>query len=487
MTSFHFRAPRSRRACPSLALALASILGASSATVVAAEGEPAQTPTLEELARRLQALEAREGATAADGAPLTAADLDQRLRVLERKLELQEEAAAAKAASTPSVTLAPDKGLAVKSPDGDSEIKLRGLVQADGRFFLGDDAPANDGFLWRRIRPTLEGNIGPLLGFRLTPEFAGDSTTIVDAYVDLKFDPRATVRIGKIKGPVGLERLQTGGALAMVERGFPTELVPNRDLGVQLQGALADARLNYVVGVYNGTPDGRDSPTTNPDDEFEFAGRLFFEPWRNGGGALSGLGFGIAGSVGDKNGSGNDFLPRYRTPGQATFFNYRDDVLADGEHRRWSPQAYWYRSAFGLLGEYVSSTQELSLPDGTRASPDNRAWQMTASYVLTGEDASYRGVVKPNRPFASGAGGWGAFEVVARYGRLEIDDAAFPLFADPAEAASSARAWGLGLNWYLTTNLKLVANYTRTRFDSGAEDGNREDEQALFTRAQFSF
>lgn len=486
MTSLHVRTSRLRRAHPSLALALASILGASSAPVVAAEGKPATPPTLEELARRLQALEAREGATAADGAPLTAADLDQRLRVLERKLELQEEAAAAKAAGTPSVTLAPDKGLAVKSPDGDSEIKLRALVQADGRFFLGDDQPANDGFLWRRIRPTLEGNFGPLVGFRLTPEFAGDSTTIVDAYIDLKFDPRATVRIGKVKGPVGLERLQSGGSLAMVERGFPTELVPNRDLGVQLQGALADGRVNYVAGVYNGAPDGRDGPTTNPDDEFEFAGRLFFEPWRTGGGALSGLGFGIAGSVGNKRGDGDDFLPRYRTPGQATFFSYLDDVLADGEHRRWSPQAYWYRNAFGLLGEYVSSTQELQSPDGTRASPDNRAWQMTASYVLTGEDASYRGVVKPNSPFASGAG-WGAFEIVARYGRLDIDDVVFPLFADPLDAASSARAWALGLNWYLTTNLKLVASYTRTRFDGGAEDGDREDEQALFTRAQFSF
>src|SRR5688500_8369491 len=256
MTSFHLRTSRLRRAHPSLALALASILGASSAPVVAAEGDPAtQTPTLDELARRLQALEAREGATAADGAPLTAAELDQRLRVLERKLELQEEAAATKAASTPTVTLAPDKGLAVKSPDGDSEIKLRGLVQADGRFFLGDDQPANDGFLWRRIRPTLEGNFGPLVGFRLTPELAGDSTTIVDAYIDLKFEPRATVRIGKVKGPIGLERLQSGGALPMVERGFPTELVPNRDLGVQLQGALADGRVNYVAGVYNGAPD----------------------------------------------------------------------------------------------------------------------------------------------------------------------------------------------------------------------------------------
>lgn len=63
----------------------------------------------------------------------------------------------------------------------------------------------------------------------------------------------------------------------------------------------------------------------------------------------------------------------------------------------------------------------------------------------------------------------------------------FPLFANPTVAASSARAWGLGLNWYLTGNLKLVASYTRTRFDGGTGGGDREDEQAFFTRAQVSF
>ena len=31
---------------------------------------------------------------------------------------------------------------------------------------------------------------------------------------------------------------------ALVERGFPTELAPNRDIGAQLQGALAQSKVN---------------------------------------------------------------------------------------------------------------------------------------------------------------------------------------------------------------------------------------------------
>ena len=450
--------------------------------------------SLEDLARRLQAIEQRLGtapAGNADTAAVDPADLDQRLRVIERKLELQAETEAARIASTPTVTLSAAKGLSVKSPPpGDLEVKFRGLIQADGRFFIDDQrTPQNDTFLFRRVEPTIEGTWGSLFAFRLGAQLAGDSATVNDAYVDVRFSPRATVRVGRYKVPLGLERLQSSSAGAMVEGGFASELAPVRDLGVQLQGEFADGAVSYAVGAFNGAPDGRDGATTNPDNEFDLIGRVFVEPWKNSGGALSGLGFGVGASQGDKRGSGNNFLPRYRTPGQVQFFNYRSTVFADGEHSRWSPQAYYYRNRLGLLGEYIRSRQQLLVPaSGARDTLDHQAWQITAGWVLTGEDASYKGVVKPSQPFAPGGAGWGALELVARYGRLTIDDAAFPRFADPAAVASEASSWGLGLNWYLTGNFKLVANYTQTDFEGGAPAGaDREDEKAFFTRAQFSF
>jgi phosphate-selective porin OprO/OprP len=449
--------------------------------------------TVEDLARRLQALEQRLGVapeTGADGVAL--ADLDQRLRVLERRLALQADEAAAKAARQPVVDLGP-KGLSIKSPASDDiEVKFHALVQGDGRFFLDGAAQSqHDTFLMRRVEPTLEGSWGALVGFRVQAQLAGDNASLNDAYLDLKFDPRATLRVGKFKQPFGLEQLQSSGAIAAIERGLPTELTPARDYGVQLHGALAQDTLNYAVGVFNGTVDGRDSAASNPDDEFEAAARVFWEPFKHGTSAWSGLGVGLAASVGDAFGAGSNFLPRYRTPGQATFFAYRNEAAADGLHRRWSPQAYYYRGPFGLLGEYVASEQELRLAGGNDAGRvahlENTAWQLTGSWVLTGEEASYRGVARPTHPFTPAAPGWGAFELVARYGELDIDDDAFPLFADPATAASRISAWSVGLNWYLTRNLKLVANYTQAAFDGGAAGGDREDEKTVFTRAQLSF
>lgn len=481
---------RTRR--PSVPVLAGSVLACALAAPVHAQSAQ---PTVEELARRLQAIEQRLGtAPAPTGEADDAnglADLDQRLRVIERKLDLQAEEAEARVASTPVVSLSASKGLSVKSPPpGDVELRFRGLAQADGRFYIDDDAiPQNDTFLWRRAQLTLEGSWGPLLAFRITPELAGDSVTLLDAWADLRFSPAATLRIGKTKSPVGLERLQASNATQAIELGFPSELAPGRDIGVQLQGEFAKSTVSYAVGVYNGTVDGRDAVTTNPDNNFEFAGRVFVEPWKNDANVLSGLGFGIAGSTGDKEGTGNNFLPRYRTPGQVQFFNYRSAVIADGEHTRWSPQAYWYRNAFGVLGEYISSKQEVVLPaTGARQSLDHTAWQLLAGYVLTGEDAGYRGVARPNHPFTVGSAGWGAWELVARYGELDIDDDAFPVFADPNAVARRARSWALGVNWYLTGNFKLVANYTQTEFDGGAAAGtDREDEKAFFTRAQFSF
>ena len=463
----------------------------ASAAALAQPAPPKPAVTLEALAARIEQLERALAERDAAAAP-TAQENDalrQRVAVLERQLELQQEEAASKAASAPVLSVN-DKGVGAKSADGAYEIKLRGAVQADQRSFADGDGGQNDGFLFRIVRPTIEGQLGPLVAFRITPELAGDSASILDAWIDLRFDPRYTLRAGKFTGPVGLERLQSSSALSMMERAYPSELAPNRELGVQLQGELARGRVSYALGAFNGTVDGRDTTTTDPDDNLEFAGRVFFEPWKNSANALSGLGFGLGASVGDKQGGGNTLLPRYRTPGQNVFFNYRSSVLADGEHRRLSPQGYFYRHRFGLLGEWISSRQQVQLGSNaaTHTGLENRAWQLTGSWVLTGEDGSYRGVVKPSRPFAPGGEGWGAFELVARYGKLEVDEDAFPVYADPSVSARRSRAWGLGLNWYLNSNLKLVFNHTHASFDGGAPLGaDREDEQAWFTRVQVAF
>jgi len=71
-------------------------------------------------------------------APVDPAELEQRVKVLERRLELAEEQAAEKARSAPTVTAGAD-GFAIRSADGAFQLRLRALIQEDGRFFFGDE------------------------------------------------------------------------------------------------------------------------------------------------------------------------------------------------------------------------------------------------------------------------------------------------------------------------------------------------------------
>ena len=417
-------------------------------------------------------------------------DLEQRVRILERQLELAEEEVASKAKSS-AVPVADERGFALRSADNSFELKFRLLAQGDARFLVEEtDPPLNDTFAMRRLRPIIEASLGKLIGIRLTPEFAGPGATIVDAYLDLKLSPLYTVRVGKVKSPVGLERLQSGGSTMFTERAYPTELAANRDIGVMLVGDYDGGVVSYTLGIFNGAADGRDAAATDVDDEKEIAGRVFFEPFRNSPGILQGLGFGVAGSSGDKTGTSvgtNGVLPQYRTPAINTLFQYVAGTAAAGKHERLTAHGYWYRHGLGLMGEYIESSQEVTVPGGA-AELTHAAWQVSAAYVLTGEDQTFRGVLKPKSSFVPGAPGFGAWELVARVTELDIDDDAFPLFANPAISASRARTYGAGVNWYLSPNAKIMLDYLQTEFEGGAAgNADRDDEEVLFGRFQVTY
>src|SRR5205823_3707158 len=106
----------------------------------------------------------------------------------------------------------------------------------------------------------------------------------------------------KFKEPVGLERLQSGANLLFVERGLPTQLVPNRDVGVQLHGELFDGAVNYAAGLFNGVQDsGSGDSDVGSDDHKDVAARLFAQPFKKSKpGPLQGLGFGLGGSWGNQ-------------------------------------------------------------------------------------------------------------------------------------------------------------------------------------------
>jgi phosphate-selective porin OprO and OprP len=422
-------------------------------------------------------------------------ELDQKVRVLERQKELDTESADAKAKDTPRITVG-NTGLSVSSADSNFLFQLHGQIQVDTRTFFNDldnhghSIQGNDTFLLRRARPIFSGTVYKDFDFMIVPDFAGSSPQIVDAYLNYRYAPWLQLRAGKFKTPVGLEQLQADQYTFFNERSLATDLAPNRDIGFQLWGDVAGGVLSYAAGVFNGVGDARNSANADFEDHREFAGRLFLQPFKTTRlAALQNLGFGVGGSWGNTFSNATGLPSAFLTDGQQQLFAYTNGVVASGEHWRLSPQGYYFYGPFGLLGEYVISDQKVA-KGSSSATLDNTAWQIAGSWMLTGEDASYAGVTA-RHPFDPRANHWGAVQLVARYAELNIDDKAFPIYANPATSASGAQAWAAGLNWYLNKNIRVSASFSRTTFDGNinpkAATVVRQPEEVVFTRLQLAF
>ena len=419
-------------------------------------------------------------------------ELDQQVRVLQRLRELAADSVAAAAKDKVSATANAKDGFSLKSADGKFAVRLKGLVQADARFFLSDSAfPVTNTFFIRRARPILEATVGKYLEFRVQPDFGQGTTVLFDAYTDVKVSPAFVVRAGKFKPPVDLERLQSASDSVFAERALATNLAPNRDVGLQVAGDLSTGAVTWQAGVFNGVPD-LGNGDGDVSDAKDFAARVFFQPFKTG--TLAGLGFGVAGSTGIERGTtAAPALASYRTAGQQTWFRYTSsttapasNVFADGRRQRLAPQAYFYAGPLGLHGEYIQSWQAVSRAAAPTVKLQHNAWQATGSYFLTGEKNSWKSAA-PKKPFDPKAGTFGALELAARYSELSIDDATFPLYASPTSTPSKAKAWAVGLNWYLARAIKVVVDYEHTTFDGGTATGDREAENFVVTRVQHSF
>jgi len=444
-------------------------------------------------------------------------NLEQQVAILKRQLENNKEDTTTQASTTPVITANSKDGFSIKSPNGDYSLKLGGYTQIVAREFA-DNKKGELGYassiIPRRVRLIIQGTVAHDFDYYIQPEFGYPNTytatngvvaaapsayavALQDAWVDWKYFPQATIKAGKFKTPFDLENLQDTRYTAFTELGLTSNLSPQRDLGAQLGGSLFDDIVNYAGGVFDGAADkennyGGFSSGTGDANEKSGTGRIFIKPFKDTSiEPLQGLGVGYAASYGKVKGAD---LPVYISPGQAPVFSYNTGVSADGPQIRTSPQAYYYYKSLGILGEKVNSQEELEYTSGGhvyRDKPTNRAWEVTSSYVLTGEDASYNGVT-PRHDFNLTNGGWGAFELVGRVGELKLDNSLFSEnFANLNTSISKENTWGTGINWYLNRNVKLAVDFEQTKFRRGAVNAVSTDDRKtenLFTGlAQLSF
>ena len=467
-------------------VALGSIVMLLSAAgvVLAAEDENAlQQSEDAKSAQRLKTLEQRMN------------ELEQKQRISDRLRELFQEREEERVKEDPVLEVGRD-GFLLRSRDRDFELRIRGYMQFDSRWYIADTKPATTNtFDIRRARPILQGTLYRYFDYYIMPDFGQGQTILFDAYGGINVWDELRVRIGKYRPPVSVEMLQSAADLTFVERSVALNLVPNRDIGIQLYGDLFDNRLGYQVGVFNGVADnttnGGSPPDFDQNNAKDYIGRLIATPFAGSDQAwIEGLQVGVAGSAGQEFG----ILDSYRIPGQGTdgitFFTYRAGAQANGARYRLDPQTYYAWGPFSLLAEYVYHWQKVQAAPAQGGRLEvliDRAWNAQVSYVLTGEKASYTGV-RPWQTFNPAKGHWGAVELAARYNELRVDPNSFPVFADPSSSARKIRSWDVAVNWHLAYRIKAVVDYQQGIFDGGApRNGNLEREHLIMTRFQVAW
>ena len=409
-------------------------------------------------------------------------------------------------------------GISFEDGSGNWKFAINGRVQADYRQFSPDETAA-DTFSLRRAR------LGGTLTFykdyaaRVEGEYAGGSTTLTYGYIDINKFQSAKFRLGQFKPSYGLERAMSANFTDFQERSMADTLLGSTfDRGVMVYSSPL-AGLNYSVAYVNGTGTTDENNAKNDGKDFttRITGNLAeMMDWKDA--VVHIGGFYADGSESSRNQAA--FIPVGQTEGRgAQFFNtscsattcgaatangFKDNV---SRSRAGFETALAYQSV-KLQGEYINTSF-----GGAGYSRDIDAWYASAMWNITGEsfaDMYKEGVfgrLKPKNNYKSGADGWGALQVGARYSNFDASDfkttnvaGTGVLLNAPATATdgllvatSKADAWTLGANWILNPNFRLMANYIRTDYDTpilvrvNGVNKNLDKEDALTMRAQFDF
>lgn len=475
------------------AIIATQLIAASALADDTADAIAALKKQIEELSAKVQKLESQHAAESPPPAP-------------------GQTQAAAPAPKAPPFITAGENGFTMQSADTNFTLKLHGMGQLDSHYYASPNPGAKDTFTMRRLRAVASGTVYHDYDYFMQTDFGSgflatttNDNLLLDAYVDIHYVPEVQLKAGKVRVPVSLEVQPADENLYLVERGYPSQLAPNRDVGFMVHGDLFKGALYYGIGAFNGVPDGNSGDIEVADNEKDVAGRVFALPFKNTEVAgLQNFGLGLGASCGLESGA---TTPNFATMGRQKFFSYASgagtaaspNVTEAGGHLRLDPQGYYYWGPAGLYWEYIVSSEKFQRDAGAAHNQEwfnNRGWDVTASWFLTGETNGFWTPPAPLHPFHFNGSGWGAWQLLARLQGISLDDAAFAKSANfvTANSADSATTWGVGLNWFMNKNIKWIFEYEQSNFGfapgaAAPKPGSvpAHNERVFLSRLQFGF
>jgi phosphate-selective porin OprO/OprP len=421
---------------------------------------------------------------------------------------------------------APEVGLTnarpqITSADGSFRFALRGIAQFDAADY--DVKPltsANDlasGTNIRRARLGFDATAFRDWNFSLWGEFGGsgaEAAALNQAFVEYAgFKPFSWAdpvrfRAGAWATPAGLEDATANTEELFLERAAVEEMVRGLDAGDGREGVgvFATGKRWYLSGVFTGKVAGATAGVYNQQEGFLARGAFDLLHGKDYdvhiGGAVQGVIKPADTVAGPLTGYSITLAqqPELRVDSNSTKLVSTGVIAADGE-TTYSGEAGASLRNFYVAGEYYKLDVDRTAV-GTTASPFNPSfsgWYVQGAWTLTGErhvwsssNGGFRGIYQPLHPFDPKSGGWGAWEIAARYSVLDLDD-------DAGAAGAAAPLGGIrggvqkittvGVNWYPNSVLRFLFDYQHGNVERLSATGGDLGETLndLSFRAQFAF
>lgn len=401
----------------------------------------------------------------------------------------------------------------LSSADGRFRASLGAQVQFDvGGAIQGDrtaGAPRLNSFGENLRRGRL------LFGFQydnillnVTPEFGGSPDGTATLYeANLNWSPVRPLQltVGYYKPYYGLADSMSSNDFLFIERPSIMEISRNivaGDSRASIGGRWAASRW-FAAGYLTGDNYGSNSANQATSGQTGVIGRVAGRPWTD---ADTDLHLGFTGSYAfdlRRQADGQTLRlrdrPEWRAGDASTRLIDTGNLPADSAST-WGPEVALRWRNFLLQGEYQQINVEQAQARGAlRPDLTFEGGYVEASYVLTGETRRYStssaafGRPSPARPFDFQGGGWGAWEAMARWSLIDLDDKV----TRGRSAASTGGVYGgrqevvgLGLSWYPTNFLRFMLDWNIVAVDRRNAAGTQQIGDRFHTiglRTQMAF
>ncbi|TFH22307.1 MAG: porin [Myxococcales bacterium] len=340
-------------------------------------------------------------------------------------------------------------GVQFKSRDGKFKFGVGGRLQADWAAYAEDVSPMGGGAEIRRARLKGFGTMWNVWDYKLELNFSTDAEAeITDAWIQYTGFKPARIIVGHQKVPFSLQSTTSSNWQVFQERALPDAFIDSEETGRRRLGLALAANGDLWTahtGVYGEGID--DSGPINQD--WGVAGRFVVHPIAEKTRVLA-----AGGSVyyRDFNG-GNDLRFRARPESHiaATRLVDTGDLIGEDNLLLYNAEATGVYGPFHAQFEYTGTNVNR---DGL-SNPGFGGFYVQTGYFLTGESRNYDPkTASYKRPMPKGIvgdGGWGAWEIAARYSYLDLQDS----------GVLGGKEWDVtfGINWWATPSVAFRFNY----------------------------